>query len=205
MMKTKTFNKILIFISIFCSICYSIQTIMEGNLYGTLIRLSIIPVILLPYLLKNLFKIKISNMSVSIYIIFIFLGHFLGSIVNLYKSIYWYDTFTHFISGFLVFFFGLEFIIRINKYDKKELWFNILFLIALSFMVAGLWEMFEFTNDRIFGKDAQKVIETGVTDTMKDMIVAVLGSGLCAITYYYEILNNKKIIFRQFIEDIKNS
>lgn len=202
MMKVKVFNKILVFIAIFCSICYSIQTIMISNLYGTLIRLSLVPVILLPYLLNKIFKFKISPINELIYIVFIFLAHFLGSVVNLYKSIYWYDTFIHYLSGISVFFFGIEFLIRCDKYDKKNLLLNIFFLMAISFMVAGIWEIFEFTNDQIFGKDAQKVIETGVTDTMKDIIMATLGCSLCSIIYYHELKDNKKFIFKKLIKSI---
>ena len=202
-MKIKIINFILIFISIFCSFCYSVNTIINGDIYGTLIRLSIVPIIILPYLLKKIFKFNISTYSETIYIVFIFLSHFLGSIVNLYKSIYWYDSFTHFLSGIVVFFYGLEFLIITNKYDKKDMWFNVLFLMALSFMVAGLWEIFEFTCDDIFGKDAQKVIETGVTDTMKDIIMAVLGSSLCALFYYREYKEKNKNLFKNFIKNIK--
>ena len=202
-MKIKIINFILIFISIFCSFCYSVNTIINGDIYGTLIRLSIVPIIILPYLLKKIFKFNISTYSETIYIVFIFLSHFLGSIVNLYKSIYWYDSFTHFLSGIVVFFYGLEFLIITNKYNKKDIWFNVLFLMALSFMIAGSWEIFEFTCDDIFGKDAQKVIDTGVTDTMKDIIMAVLGSSLCALFYYREYKEKNKNLFKNFIKNIK--
>ena len=62
--------------------------------------------------------------------------------------------------------------------------------------------MFEFTSDKLFGKDAQNVLTTGVDDTMKDMIVAALGTILYLILYVYEEINNKKIFIKNFIYDI---
>ena len=89
-----------------------------------------------------------------------------------------------------------------KKYDKKSIIFNILFILGISFIVACAWEIFEFASDKIFGKDAQNVLTTGVDDTMKDMIVAVLGTILYCILYSYEEKENKKIIIKKFIKNI---
>ena len=72
-------------------------------------------------------------------------------------------------------------------------------MIALG---AGLWETFEFTCDKIFDKDAQRVLLTGVNDTMKDMIVAYIGSLVFILFYSYEYMYDKNGIIKKFIKNI---
>lgn len=183
---------------------YSIYLVvtLDLGLYGGLIKLTVIPVIFLPQILEKIFHVKINPYISFVYIIFIFLAHFLGSVVDFYHKIYWYDSFAHFLSGILVAFLSTYVLILFNKYSRKSILFNVLFIVGMSFMVAGLWEMFEFISDNIFNADAQNVLTTGVDDTMKDMIVAFLGTILYCLCYVYEEVNNKKIVIRKFIESI---
>ena len=79
----------------------------------------------------------------------------------------------------------------LNRYDKKDIVFNIIYIILITLSVAVLWECVEFTIDKVLGMDTQKVLTTGVDDTMKDMICALIGSILYSIYYLYN-LNKKK-------------
>lgn len=196
----KKINNTLRIIVVLCSLYLAFTT--KFSFYATAIKLSVIPIIFLPQIIEKLYSFKINSYLQTIYIIFIFLAHFLGSIVNLYHKIYWYDSFVHFLSGIVIAFFATYLLVILKKYDKKSILFNILFILGISFVVAGVWEMFEFTSDKIFGKDAQNVLTTGVDDTMKDMIVAALGTLLCCILYAYEECENKYIIMKKFIKNI---
>lgn len=200
MKKLKEMNNLIcIFVTIY-SLYLAITS--SGGLYGSLIKLSVIPIIFLPQIIEKLFQVNINNWMKNIYVIFIFLAHFLGSIVDLYHTIYWYDSFTHFLSGILIAFLATYILVLCKKYSEKSIVFTVLFIMGLSFLVAGLWEMFEFTSDKLFGKDAQNVLTTGVDDTMKDMIVAALGTALYCILYVYEECENKYIIIKKFIRSI---
>lgn len=194
-------NKLLVLIMFIGSTYVGYDDIANGNIYSLLITMSIVLVVFVPKILRKLFKLKISRESENIYITFIFFSHFLGSIVNLYDNIYWYDTFAHLLSGIICSFFILELLIRIGKYDGKSVIFNILFIMGISFMLASSWEFFEFITDKIFNADAQKVLETGVDDTMKDMMVAALGALLFCITYAFR--KDEHGYIQNFIEDIK--
>lgn len=134
-----------------------------------------------------------------IYSIFIFFGHFLGSIVGLYGKIYCYDTIIHTLFGFLFSFFALEFIIRQKIFNSKKVIINGIIILSIISLLAGLWETFEFTCDNIFNKDAQRVLLTGVNDTMKDMIVAYIGSLIFIFMYSFEYMYNKNGIIKKFI------
>ena len=91
-----------------------------------------------------------------------------------------YDKVTHTISGVLTAYVSLLFIPE----RSEKLWFNVLFIIAFSWMCAGLWETFEFVCDTFFNGDAQRVAATGVTDTMTDMLVAFAGASVFSFGYY---------------------
>ena len=108
----------------------------------------------------------------------------------------------HFLSGVLTSILALDILKRANVIDKNKIYINVLFVLGITFMVAGLWEIFEFTTDNIFGKDAQKVLTTGVSDTMKDIISAFLGSLIIVVSYIYEKVNNMKLFVINFIKSI---
>lgn len=198
---TKNYPIIFNIILVLISIIYSFNGLFDGEIYEVLIRLSFIPVLFIPYILR-IIKIKLSNPSILIYSIFIFLGYFLGTIVGLYGKIYCYDTIVHTLFGFLFSFFALEFIIKQKIFNEKKILINGIIILCIIGLLAGLWETFEFTCDNIFHKDAQRVLTTGVTDTMKDMIVAYLGSLFFVTMYAFEYVNNKKLIIKSFINNL---
>ena len=100
----------------------------------------------------------------------------------------------HFLSGILTAYIGLYLIMLLKSYNKKNIIFNIIFIIGFTLSIAFFWEVFEFVNDSLFGKDAQNVLTTGVDDTMWDMIVAFLGSIIISIIYIVEVKTNKKLL-----------
>lgn len=144
----------------------------------------------IPWLFRNVFHYQLSDLLESVYLIFIFLGHILGSVVNLYSSIWWWDLFVHGMSGVLTSILGLFMLKQFKLLDHKNKWFIILFMLVFSLAVASCWEFFEFTVDKITGGDTQWVKTTGVTDTMTDMLIAFFGSILFSVCYF--ILSKKK-------------
>jgi uncharacterized membrane protein YjdF len=136
-----------------------------------------------PFIVNKLWKNKLNDGFILVWLIFIFSAHYLGVIDHFYSKYPGFDKFTHTISGFLSAYFAL-WILKSNKANNMSL--NIIFIIAFSWMCAGLWETFEFTCDHLFHGDAQMVVATGVTDTMLDMIVAFLGSICFTIGYYFK-------------------
>lgn len=202
MNKTKFINfLIIISVSIF-SIIYLFFGNHEPGLYKNLIIISIIPVMLLPYIINKLFKANIDEEIILVYLIFIFFAHFLGTILNFYYKIAIYDKLMHGISGIMSSILAIVILVKSKCIKNNPLWVNILFIICITLTVASLWEFFEFTNDKIFSKDAQKVLTTGVDDTMLDMIYAFLASIIFSVVYFVENKLNKKICIEKFIKKI---
>lgn len=203
MKRTKLINWIIILgVSIF-SIFYLFFGNHEHGLYKNLIIISIIPVMLIPTLLNKFTKFKINPEIELVYLIFIFFGYFLGSILNFYYKIGIYDKVIHGLSGVMTSILAIIILVKSRCYDKNPLWVNVLFIICVTLSVAAFWEFFEFINDNIFGKDAQKVAKTGVNDTMIDMIMAFIGSIIYSIIYAFEIKIKKKLLVGNFADRIK--
>ena len=185
----KKINNIIIIVSLIVELIYFIMNpiITVDNI---LLLLSYIPVIFIPRIFNFIFKkskIKITDDIEFVYLIFLILAFLFGSIMGGYSKIYWYDSFTHLLSGVFTAFMAPIILKWLNRYDKKDIVFNIIYIILITLSVAVLWECTEFTIDKILGTDTQKVLTTGVNDTMKDMICALIGSTLYIIYYIFDI------------------
>ncbi len=156
----------------------------------------------LPTVLRKISHISFHPSLELIYLIFLVIASYLGSVINLYKYISWYDIFAHTISGFLTGYLAIYLLIQLKHYKEKDLGFQLLFIMGIVFLVAGLWEFFEFGSDCIIGSNMQHV-ETGVRDTMEDMLVAFLGGFLFSVFYSYEMLHGKVLMIRSLMRHMK--
>ncbi len=176
----KKINHLLIIATLICAFI-TIFSEFDRGLVIVLKDASIVLTLLLPYILNKLFKFNISEYLIFIWIIFIFLAHYLGVTCEFYNKWGPFDKITHTFSGVLS---GTVAILILNKVKTKNIFFDILFILSFSSMCAFLWEVFEFTCNALVGGDAQRVALTGVSDTMWDMIVAFAGSLFVSFVYY---------------------
>lgn len=101
----------------------------------------------------------------------------LGSVINLYKYIGFYDRFVHYLSGILLAEAGMliiSYIFSVRKIEKDNL-IMMLFAFFFSASCAGFWEIYEFTADNLLKTNMQGANN----NTMGDIVSGVLG----AITY----------------------
>lgn len=188
----KKINNALIFIVSLISICFFVRDFNIGKTDRLLSDITVTLVLLIPKIVNKLFKDKINSEMEFIYIVFIILAHFLGSVVNLYKYIWWYDLFAHFLSGILTSILALIIMNWFKVYNDKNRLFNIIFIISFTLMIASFWEFLEYGADTFLNMNVQHSIETGVSDTMDDMLIANLGSFIVSFIYLVEckFLNN---------------
>ena len=168
----KKINKILILCLVIVSL-FTVGLELDKGIVIILKDLSIVFTIFLPYIFEKIFKQKLAEGFKFIWIIFVFMAHYLGVICEFYNSWPFFDKITHMLSGILTAYIAMI-ILDGSKIKKKG--FNVLFIICFSALCALTWEIFEFICNILVGGDAQKVLETGVDDTMLDMIVALIGS-----------------------------
>lgn len=150
--------------------------------------LAVIPLILIPTIV-NKYIYKTTEKETFIYYLFIFLSYFLGCSVDLYNKTIYYDSIVHFISGV----YSMYLAIDIYKRTKiKNILIQIIFCFGLVFIVAGVWEILEYSMDTIFNMNLQHNIEEGVVDTMQDIILAFLGGLITYIIYFLKKEKTRK-------------
>lgn len=181
----KKINLIIIISTIVFSCLYLILNINILNLSQILVIISIIPILFLIRIIRKFFNIKIGDGTEFIYILFIIFAQLIGSVFKVYDLISNYDNIIHYSSGLLTSVFAIN-ILNNTKLQNRTILTDIVFIIFSTLSVATFWEFFEFTSDKLLGGDAQRVLESGVTDTMTDMFCAFFGSLLFSLIYYFK-------------------
>lgn len=115
----KKLNNILIFLCSLAAACFFVRDLNVGSYDRLLGDITIPLVLLLPRIFSKLFKIKITSAMELVYVIFIILAQFIGSVVNLYNKVWWYDLFAHFLSGVLTSILALVVLNWFGIYKEK--------------------------------------------------------------------------------------
>ena len=203
MKKLKIINYGLITFILMFSITISIVNIFKNDMYTSLKALIIIPIIFIPLMLRKILNIDFKYINETIFILFIFIAFYIGYIFNIYNIFIGYDKLIHLIFGIVASFLSLNILINKRIYSEKNKWFNVLFYIVFSLGLSVCWEFVEFAGDNLFGKNDQGSIETGVGDTMYDLLSAFLGSIIFCIIYYYEMTFKKSLVIKKYLKYLK--
>ncbi len=198
----KKINKNIIYITSVYSIFLIISNIVKGEYINVLFGLCIIILMFLPKLINKRLKYRIPNSVITIYLFFLISAILLGSIYGFYDIVSYYDKILHFIAGLLSAFIAIVLLINFEKFNYKNIKFNIIYILSITSLVAVFWEIFEYGADIIFDGNAQRVIETGIHDTMQDMIIALVGAGVLCIIYIFEYKTKQKNIIQKFIKRV---
>jgi hypothetical protein len=116
--------------------------------------------------------------------LFVFLSLFLGSAANLYYRYWWWDIVLHTSSGFLLGIIGFLAVFVLNQTDRIPRgitpFFLCFFAVTFAVFLGVVWEIFEFLIDRVWPATNMQSLETGIVDTMVDLIVDLLGAVIVA-------------------------
>jgi hypothetical protein len=116
---------------------------------------------------------------------FVFLSLFLGSARDFYYRFWWWDIVLHTGSGFLLGIVGFIALYLLNRTDRLppevSPAFRCFFGVTFAVFLGVLWEIFEFVADEINPYWNMQTRETGVADTMYDLIVDTLGAVMVAL------------------------
>ncbi|MBR2568767.1 MAG: hypothetical protein IKE34_06235 [Paenibacillus sp.] len=115
-------------------------------------------------------------------LLFIALTMMVANMFSMYGFIPYLDKIEHLLSGVILAFVGMYLYSRLIKSHespgmpahKLGIWFSLWFAIAM----AGVWEIYEFTVDHLFGLNSQN---GSLTDTMLDMICGTIGAIIAAL------------------------
>jgi len=140
-------------------------------------------------------------------VVFIFCALFLGEIRNYYELLWWWDIALHVSSGLLLGILGFLMIYVLNESRNIDLQMRPRFIALFAFLFAlatgALWEIFEFSMDRLFGTRMQKPMlgdESGLTDTMWDLIVDTVGALTISVLGWWYMHRGERSFIRVWIE-----
>ncbi|MDP1706834.1 MAG: hypothetical protein Q8L36_03375 [bacterium] len=126
---------------------------------------------------------------------FVFLTLLLGWLNDFYGKFDFWDGALHFQSGFLLGVVGFVLVYLLNE-QKKALnlspGFVSFFAVCFSLAMSVFWEIFEFVSDSFWGTRLQ---ESGLPDTMGDLIVNAIGVIIIAILGYFWMKRHSRIPF----------
>ena len=158
--------------------------------------------IVIAYMLFKKSFLKGASIIYYINIIFIFLSMYLASVWNFY-GIPNYDKFLHLLSGAIIAIIGYAlFIYLTNDISRKEMnpLTSVIFVILFATAAAGVWEIWEFTTDSLFGLSAQN---NSLHDTMWDIICGTIVGVITAIPIYINSKSNKIKVITKMIDEIE--
>lgn len=133
---------IVIFYFIIGLIKWDITTMVAG-------LLSLVLMIISSYFIK---KLNYSRQLELLIYIFIITTEVLGEAYHFYTRVSYFDIIMHIYSSFVVSYIGISII---KRYKLSRI-VTILFIFSFAMMCEGVWEIGEFSIDRIFKSDMQK-------------------------------------------------
>lgn len=168
-MKKVDINKGITFLFVFILLLSGIYNYLfnNGDKLSRIITIFVLTAVLYIIFSFSYFE-KIKRIYLPL-IIFIFFSTYCARVLNFY-SLDSYDKILHFSSGLLMGYVGIVLydVIFINKDDARG---KFIFAIVFAVAVAGLWEVWEFSCDKILSMTLQKSLD----DTMYDIICGSCG------------------------------
>lgn len=160
----------------------------EQQWLNALIVAGILFLTTLPSIFARGIRINIPPQFELLAIAFIFASLYLGERRDFYSRIWWWDLALHSTSGVLMGILGFLLVYVLNANPRIDLQmqpgFLAFFAFCFSVTIGVLWEIVEFATDQLVGTNMQKPMlgdPSGLTDTMWDLIVDVIGSLLVSI------------------------
>ena len=158
----------------------------------------------IPSFLEKRLKFELPTVLYVLYLIFLYCAITLGEVRSFYYTIPHWDVFLHAFSSVMTGLFGYMLITIINRNDKLVVQLSPLFVAMFAFcfsvMIGAVWEVYEFTFDGLLGLNMQKFAladgtqltgHLALADTMKDIIVDILGAMVASAVGYFSLKFDK--------------
>ena len=152
------------------------------------------------YFVCKITFLKKSEICFYVILAFTFSAIYLGNVWDLYRIIPIYDKLLHLLSGLIIAIIGFVLFLYLNNGNIKgdfNTYFAVIFSIIFSIAAAGLWEIWEFSTDMLFGFHSQN---NSLIDTMMDIICGSI-MGIIANIPIYLYIKGKNISFIEKIID----
>ena len=183
--------------NLYLALTYFLQALLAVGLVLFLLRRNwenvfltavVILLTLVPAFLTRRYRVVVPPEFQLVAATFVFLSLFLGSAMDFYYRFWWWDIVLHTASGFLLGIIGFVALFVLNQTDQvrpaMKPRFICFFGVTFAVTLGVAWEIFEFVADRIRPEFNMQSNETGVRDTMVDLIVDTIGAVVVAFMGY---------------------
>lgn len=154
-----------------------VSALWTGAYPAALFVLATFVLTLVPIAVTRRLGITLPPIFYVIIVVFIFASIFLGEVADFYERFWWWDVVLHGTSAMVIGLLGFVFVFMLFEGDKyaAPAWALGAITFCLTMSVGGLWELFEFTMDQLFGLNMQK---SGLPDTMGDLAIDAAGAAI---------------------------
>ena len=179
----KKLTNTIIVISILLLVYYIYSHINPLDIQKILLGLIGFIILLIPIIYEKFKHIEIEKYIKLIYYFFLLVAGILGGLFQLYYSTTYFDLFIHGLFGLLLsIILGTK--IKINSCK------DVIKILSIVIFAGFIWESIEYFSDVLLKTDHQEKI-SGAGDTMTDLLVSTLGSGI--YIFYKKVVNKTKI------------
>jgi len=156
---------------------------LEGRWSLSFVALATLALALAPIVMASRLDVTLPMPFVVATTVFVIASIFMGEAFDFYERVWWWDIALHGLSAIGFGLIGFVFVLTMFEGDRFAAppWALCLLAFGLAITVGVFWEIFEFLMDLWFGFNMQK---SGLSDTMGDMIVDVIGAGLATWAGY---------------------
>jgi hypothetical protein len=200
------FHRILVGVLLLMMVAEWIVLLIEQRWLSSFLVTFIIATLLSPGIFCKKMDVEIPAEFHITAVVFIFASLYLGEIQDFYYRFWWWDIALHSSAGLLMGIVGFLLVYLLNESKRVELHMTPVFisLFAFSFAVTigTIWEIFEFTMDRLFGLNMQKPMmgdTSGLTDTMWDMIVNATGAFIISFVGWWYLKRKRAFFVKDWI------
>ena len=169
--------------------------VFQKNWLEAFVVAGILVLTLIPAIFRRSYKIRLPVEIDLVAVIFVYAGIFLGGVQGYYTSFWWWDGLLHAISGILLGMAGFLLVYVLNTSEKINLnlrpSFVAIFSVGFAVALGVIWEILEFAADHFFGTSLQ---ETGLVDTMWDLILDLLGALLVAVLGFVYLRRERHLL-----------
>ena len=147
-----------------------------------------------PVFFEKKYKILLPLEFEFILVFFFYSTLFLGEVHGYYEKFWWWDVALHTGSALAFGFIGFILIYLLYRSNKVKTNPVIIAIFSFCFAIAigVVWEIFEFSMDQIFGLEMQN---SGLVDTMWDLIVDFIGALIASIGGYFYVKKREIFLF----------
>lgn len=152
------------------------------------------------YFHKTILK-RLSNVSMTLYFLFIFFTLYLGETYGFYYKWEHFDSLLHLYSGGLIALISYEILSPYFNKEKISQWLLLLTTSTLSMTIGVFWEFYEYIFDGLMDLNMQRYMGLAgrdvLYDTIKDMACNLIG---ITIVIVFIMIRNKKNKEKELIE-----